>query len=629
MDKDKILFSNFPPVTTEEWEEVIKKDLKGADYERKLVWRTDEQFKVNPYYRMEDMEDIFHLSEDGTFPYTKDDASNWKIRQDFVVENPKETNALIHKAVKGGAESIGIDVKKFPEFTKEHLYNTLKGICPEQTEINIICNQNALSVLETLERFFEEEKLIAERIYINIEFDPFEEFVTEGKSYLDGIDLLRELITKCNFAPNMRVGILNGALYGNCGSSITEELAFTFNEVADLLDFLTESGLTIDEIAKRIKFKFGVGSNYFLEIAKFRTARYIWAKIFESYEPKDLTNGKMYIHAETSSWNKTIYDPYVNLLRTTTESMSSVIGGIDSLTVLPFNFITTKDDDFSLRLARNQQILLKEESNFDKVTDPAAGSYYVETLTKSFINNAWNQFLMVVEKGGFIKCFKENFIQDIITETSEKRNKNVAIRRESFVGVNQYPNISETIDFVPETLLETDEDIEDIEEESGCGCCISGDQFKLLEPYRGPECFERLRLETELYTKESGKRPTVFLFTYGNLGMRIARAGFATNFFGCAGFDIINNNGFSSVEVGIEAAKASKAEITVICSSDEEYATIAPPIYDGLKDDCIVVVAGNPKDSIDMLKEKGIEHFIHVRTNLLETLTEIQKQIIK
>ncbi|MDL2228406.1 methylmalonyl-CoA mutase family protein, partial [Odoribacter sp. OttesenSCG-928-L07] len=526
-------------------------------------------------------------------------------------------------AINNGVTSIGLNISNLKSLDKEKFYRLLKGICPEMTEVNFICHDNATELLEIIKTFFAEEKLIAERIYINIEFDPFEKFISEGKSFLEGIETLRLLISNCAFAPNMRVGIINAGLFENCGANSVEEVAFGMNELADVLDFLTETGLTIDDIARRLKFKTSIGSNYFMEIAKIRAIRFIWEKIVESYEPKNINDCNIYIHAETSSWNKTLYDPYVNMLRTTTESMSSILGGIDSLNVLPFNFITMQNDEFALRIARNQQLLLKEESNFDKVADPAAGSYFIEHLTSQLINRAWEQFLMVIEKQGFINCFKNNFIQDIIIESSTKRDSAIATRKESFIGVNQFPNITEAIDF---ELKENEES----PETPTCACAEESEieNFKTLQAYRGPEAFERLRLKTELFTKETGHRPTVFLFTYGNLAMRIARSGFATNFFGCAGYEIINNNGFTSIEVGVAAAKNSKADIVVICSADEEYELIAPEIYNELKDDAIVVIAGNPKDSMEKLTAVGIKHFINVKTNLLESLEYYQNIIL-
>lgn len=631
MNDDK-LFAQFPPVTTEEWESAIIKDLKGADYDKKLVWKTNEHINVRPYYRADDLKSITHLSDDGTFPYAKNNGSNWNVRQDFVIADDcdiKQLQRLVSLAVNNGVESVGYDFTKRTAPVGDELFLQLMKELKPATSVNLMCNTtNVMALFGLLKAYMKDMNVKSDSANFNIEYDPFFDFVSEGGSYMDGIDTLHNLIKESAEYPNMKVGVINASYFGNCGSFLVDELSFGLAEFADVLDFLTEAGETIDKIVPKLKLQVSIGSNYFFEIAKLRTARYIWGEMVNAYSPKNKDCCGVFIHAITSMWNKTLYDPYVNMLRTTTESMSSVIGGIDSLTVLPFNFVTMVNDEFALRIARNQQLLLKEESHFGNVTDPAAGSYYIESITEQFIENVWNKFLEINGKGGFIQCFKSNYIQDIITESCEKRDKAVATRRENFVGVNQYPNITETIDFdeVKKSCGCSDEEKEDT------SCCECGDmapKFRTLQPYRGTEPFERLRLQTELYTKESGHRPSVFLFTYGNLAMRIARAGFASNFFGCAGYKIINNNGFQTIEAGVEAAKQSKAEIVVICSSDEEYGNIAPEIYNGLKDSAIVVVAGNPVDCMDKLTAAGLQHFIHVRTNLLESLSNFQKLIIK
>ena len=633
MNNNDKLFAQFPPVSTEEWEDAIVQDLKGADYDKKLVWKTNEHITVQPYYRAKDLNNVTHLSENGIFPYAKSNASDWKIRQDFAISNNcnfVDVGKLIVKAIKNGAEAVGLDFTDFTSVSNDILADLINDIRPE-IEVNFMCNaENVIGIFNELLNYCDNNQIDINNHNYNFDFDPLASFILNGDSYLDGIDILRTMMIESKSYPNMHVGIINASLFGNCGAFIVDELAFGLSEFADILDFMTEAGINIDDITRKLKFQVSIGSNYFFEIAKIRAARYLIGQMIEAYKPSKIENCSLYIHAVTSSWNKTLYDPYLNMLRTTTESMSSIIGGIDSLTVLPFNFVTSTNDDFALRIARNQQIILKEESHFGKITDPAAGSYYIETLTEQLIEKAWNQFLMIIDKGGFVACFKENYIQNIISESSDMRDEAVATRKENFVGVNQYPNITENIDFESVNCCTDNNEKEDQDDvQSSCECENMVPQFRTLQPYRGPEHFERLRLKTELFTKKTGHRPKVFLFTYGNLAMRIARAGFASNFFGCAGFEIINNNGFNTVEVGIEAAKESKAEIVVICSSDEEYATVAIDIYNGLKDDSIVVVAGNPKESMDALKQAGLKYFIHVKTNILDSLNNFQRLIIK
>ena len=325
----------------------------------------------------------------------------------------------------------------------------------------------------------------------------------------------------------------------------------------------------------------------------------------------------MFIHSTTSLWNKTLYDPYVNLLRTTTEGMAAAIGDSDSLSILPFSAPFGKEDDFSRRIARNQQLIMKEEAYLDRIADPAAGSYYIENLTNSIAFHAWELFKTIEEKGGMIESVKVGFIQDEIKNTCQKKNMDIAHRRIILIGTNQYPNPLESIP--PETLDKLN--VFENKEPS---------KYKKLKVYRGARAFEEIRLATEKYVQEGNRKPVVFLLTTGNPGMRKARATFAVNFFGCAGYEIIDNKGFLTAEEGIEVALGSSADIVVVCSSDEEYAAVVPPVCSGIKavnKNTRLMVAGYPKEIIDTLKAAGVDDFIHVRTNMLEFLLDLQKTL--
>jgi methylmalonyl-CoA mutase len=320
----------------------------------------------------------------------------------------------------------------------------------------------------------------------------------------------------------------------------------------------------------------------------------------------------MTIHAVTSRWNKAMYDPYVNMLRTTTEAMSSIIAGIDSLTVGPFDEVFRKPDDFSERIARNQQLLLKEESYLDQVADPAAGSYYIENLTDAVAAEAWKLFLEVDARGGFLEAVAQGFVQERIEATAARRDADIAGRKETILGVNQYPNFTEKKE--AEIAANGANGVQHPDEKP---------LVKVLKPYRGAQSIEAIRHRTDMIA-QNHKRPAAFMLTYGNLAMRIARSQFSRNFFACAGFETFDNLGFKSAEEGVQAFLESKAEILVICSADEEYAVLAPAVKELVKDQGIVVVAGYPKDVVDELRAKGLEHFIHVRSNLLEELRKYQ-----
>ncbi len=614
------LFLDFPPVSTNEWEEKIFKDLKGADYDRKLTWNTGEGFKVKPYYRNEDLTELGYLDVfPGDFPFVRGEnllGNEWLIRQDIKVEDYQKDNKKILDILMRGINSLGIivDPSKKPAITD--IEKLLENVFADQVELNYCCGDYALELVEITLQLVKKYNRNLEKIRGSVAFDPLAYFTLNGKfrkSEQETFDNLAKIIEAARYLPHFSPVTVNGSIFKNAGSTIVEELAFTMAIGNDYLLRLTDTDLTVNEIAPSIRFNFAVGSNYFMEIARLRAARVLWAHIVNAYGPDDVDVTKTFIHTETSDWNMTIYDPYVNMLRTTTEAMSAIIGGIDSLTVKGYDAAFETPTAFAERIARNQQLLLKEESYLDKVVDPSAGSYYIENLTNSIVNEAWKLFLEIQDKGGYLEAFKKGFVQNMVKESANGKDMAIASRKLSILGTNQYPNPQEHLDKDIASLTSKNQ-----KEPEG--------QVEKLIPYRGAQAFEELRYQTDKYSQKN-KRPVVFMLTMGNLAMRRARAQFSGNFFACAGYEIIDNNGFDTVEQGVKAALDSNSDIVVLCSSDDEYSSIAIETYKMLKGKVIVVVAGYPKDIIEDLKAKGITRFIHLKTNVLETLKEFQKEL--
>lgn len=602
------LFSEFAPVSTEDWVAKITADLKGAPFEKKLVWKTGEGFNVNPFYRLEDIEGLKTTeSLPGEFPYvrgTKKD-NDWKVRQNIEVGCFKAANEKALDILNKGVTSLGFVIKG-DDVNKENIAALLKDVCPQAVELNFnTCLCKAEQLIAILAEVYKEKGADLEKCYGSVNYDPFKKPLIKGKENVNWVESAAAVLKAGAALPKYRVLAVNAFNLNNAGAFITQELGYALAWGNELMAKLTEAGFTADEVAKNIKFNFGISSNYFMEIAKFRAARWLWAEIVKAYAPACDCACKMLAHAQTSAWNMTIFDAHVNLLRTQTEAMSAAIAGVDSITVRPFDQTYQASDDFSERIARNQQLLLKEESHFDKVVDPSAGSYYVEVLTNSVADVAWKLFLDVEEKGGFAALANAGEIQKSVNASNEARHKNVATRREVLLGSNQYPNFTEVA-------------AEKIQESASC-CCGGGHcgeaTITALDFSRGASEFEALRLATE----KSGKTPKVFMLTIGNLAMRLARSQFSANFFACAGYKIIDNLGFETVEAGVEAAVKAGAEIVVLCSSDDEYATFAPEAYKALAGRAEFVVAGAPACMED-LKAVGIEQFVNVKSNVLETL---------
>lgn len=618
----KKLFSEFPPVTTQEWEARILSDLKGADYEKRLIWKTAEGFDVKPYYRAEDLSGLEYLNTlPAEFPYVrgnnkKDNA--WQIHQDIDTADIQEANRLGLDAIARGADSLGFDAGEIT--THKQINQLLANIELSKTSINFFASR---SYPLTLELFIYEVGHRAEGgdlIRGSVNFDPIGYLLLHGDFYMNWINNLEEAEYLINTVqkriPHFRAITVNGHYFQNAGSTLVQELAFSLASANEYLAGLTGKGFSIDELASRIQLSFSVGSDYFLEIAKLRAARLLWATMVSEYHPLKEDSLKAFIHSTTASWNKTLYDPYVNMLRTTTEGMSAAIGNADSISIRSFDAIFKNPDDFSRRIARNQQLILKEESYLDRIADPAGGSYYIENLTNSIAHHAWKLFLEIEEKGGMLECIKKGFVQDEVARSRQQKEMDIAQRKTVIIGTNQYPNLLEQMSEKQTRVVRDEPEVES--------------SYKKLSLFRGAEPFEKIRLATENYVAKGNKKPAVFLFTMGNLAMLRARAGFATNFFGCSGFDIIDNPGFQSIDEGVNAALESGAEVVVICSSDEEYALIVPEICSRLKTNkpsLKILLAGFPKDLIETFKSSGIDDFIHIRSNLLGTLQEYQHKL--
>lgn len=611
-EKKELLFDQFPPVSTEEWRAKVEADLKGAPFDKKLVWRTNEGFNLQPMYRAEDIKDFDTTNSlPGEYPYVRGIKTDneWLSRQEIIADTAEKANEIALDVLGKGINSLGLKVKDAADIAV-----LLKGIDLSKVEINLVCcPKKAIAVATALVDYIKANK--AEATFRgSVAFNPFKKALKHGQPFPGDIAQMgADMVKIAAPVEGLRVLSVDSEMLSNAGAYIFQELGYALAWGTEWLTLLTDKGLSASEVAKRIKFNMGVSSNYFMELAKFRAARMLWAQIVKQYPGTVDADCKQHVHAITSRFNQTIYDAHVNLLRSQTECMSAALAGVESITVTPFDTPYQTPDTFSERIARNQQFLLKEESHLDKVVDPAGGSYYVETLTVSIAKEAWKLFLEVEEKGGFLTCVNDGSIQAAVRETSAKRHTDVARRKEILLGTNQYPNINETA----AAKIVTD----------GCACsCGHGecDTEAGLPTSRAASDFEALRLATEA----SSHRPKVFMLTIGNLAMRLARAQFSTNFFGCAGYEIIDNLGFDTVEQGVDAALAKGADVIVLCSSDDEYATLAPEAFKYLDGRAEFVVAGAPA-CMEELQAAGIKEFVHVRCNVLDTLKAFNARLLK
>ncbi len=618
-DKEN-LFSEFPPVSSEQWKEQIEKDIKGRSLDT-LRWKPYEGFTVEPFYTQEDLQQLAYLTDSapGQFPYTRGtEAGNneWNINEYISEANIEAANKSALESLRMGAQSLTFVCRSeesgtsgVPIENKADMAALLKDIQIDEVPVHFKCGAAAMAILDLLSSEALNRSISLIDLRGSVDTNPIGELMLSGTYNPSKFDELKPVISCVSEQmPGFKGLTVHGEIFGDSGASAVQELSFSLASGVEYMDRLTSMGLTPEQIAGHMGFSFSIGSDYFMEIAKLRAARYLWAVLMEQY---GCNEGKMSIETVSSGWNQTVYDPYTNMLRGTVAAMAATIGGSDTVHISPIDSAYEKPGEFTRRMARNTQLILKNESYIDRVIDPSAGSYYIENLTDSLIQAAWELFLEVEKAGGLIEALKSGLIQDRIEETRSSKDEDLETGRATLLGVNRYPDLSEQ---APKTQL--------------TGTVRDNTKFEIkpLKPYRGAEAFEKLRMATENH--ESGA--SVFLLPVGNAAMRTARAGFSANFFGCGGFTVIDKGAFDSMEEGIEAAIKSGSGIVVICSSDKEYPDITPAICEKLKahdSDIHIIIAGNPKEHIEELKQAGVDDFIHVRSNILETLRKYQKAV--
>lgn len=615
-DSKEKLFSDFTAPSAQQWREKIEVDLKGADYQKKMVWRTNEGFSMEPFYRKEDVEGLSLVNAlPGQYPYVRGNkaADNaWHVRQDIKCGDcPKAANAKALDVLNRGVDSLGFIIPG-EKVEKDYVEALLEGILADCVELNFrTCQRCSVKLANILVDLFNAKGYDKSRLEGSISFDPIEKMLMKGKDTEKLLPVAKELVETLKDFPAFRAVAVNAYKLTDAGAYSYQDLGYALAWGNEYMTCLTEAGVPAALAAENIKFNLGINGVYFMEIAKLRAARMLWANIVGQYtDCKEAA--KMHVCAYTTTFNQTVFDSYVNMLRSQTEAMSAALGGVESMVVVPFDAPYETPTDFAERIARNQQLLLKDECHFDRMVDVAGGSYFIEQLTKSLSEQAWKLFLSVEEQGGFLAAVKTGAVQGVINETNAKRHADAGKRKEFLLGTNQFPNFTEK--------SEGKQPVECCCA-SSCGCGETTG-IPAIKGGRLASEFETLRLTTE----KASKVPVAFMLTIGNLAMRQARAQFSCNFLAAAGYKVVDNLGFKTVEEGVDAALKADADIVVLCSSDDEYAEYAIPAFQCLNGRAMFVVAGAPACMED-LQKAGIENFIHVRVDQMKTLKEYNAKL--
>jgi len=359
----------------------------------------------------------------GEYPYVRgynDTTNAWRIREDIVVTDVVKSNKAALAAIASGATALSFRVKELA--FKEELSKLLKGINLEEIAIHFASSHSYSILADLLIAFVKKSGFDPKKIRGTFNFDSIAYYLWHGSYYNSSEDNFNEAASLIKVLrkelPLFKVITVNGQHFYNAGATAVQELAYTLASANEYMAQMTDRGIDSDTVCNTIQLTFGIGSNYFMEIAKLRAARMLWSRLAEQYKPKDPSSLKVAIHACSGMYNKSIYDSYVNVLRLTTECMSAAIGGANAITILPFNNTYKLPDEFSSRIARNIQIVLKEESYLDKVVDPSAGSYYIESLTDEIAQMAWNLFKQTEKEGGILAVMEKGQLKKDIEKVA-------------------------------------------------------------------------------------------------------------------------------------------------------------------------------------------------------------------
>ncbi|HHW37142.1 MAG TPA: methylmalonyl-CoA mutase [Bacillales bacterium] len=709
MEKEKELkfdlkkFCEFPFPDVQKWKETAQESLKGKSFET-LMTKTYEGIELKPLYVQKDVENLSHVNDlpgEGSFvrgaDYLRNSANAWDIAQEITGRSAKQfnkaliedlergqtmVNLVVDEATKRGydadeAERDLVGLNGVPVASINELRDALANIDLKEHRLFMQTGISTLPVYAGLIAYAKEQDINIQELVAFIGLDPIGAIAATGQSKL-GIKRFYNTMAQLakwshKNSPNVKTIYIQGELYHNAGGSATEELAFALATGVEYINEMLDRGLEIDVIANQMYFSFAVGSNVFMEIAKLRAARMLWSKIVESFGGTKQAQ-KMYIHVRSSNWTKTVYDPYVNMLRTTTEAFAGAVGGANSMHVSPFDEAIRADDTFSRRIARNTQIILQEESLLNQIVDPAGGSWYVESLTDAVASKAWELFQEVEKNGGMYEALTAGLIQQKVRATANQKKNNIEYRKDRIVGTNMYPNLNEkplqvreAIEDFKTSLIEElkaqkaakrEDVIKALEEvqaavsnegqlvpafinAAAMGATVGemidqlaenckGEEVEKLTFQRGTEGFEQLRQASESYKEKNSQYPKVFFANLGSIPKHKARADFSAGFFAAGGFESVTTSGFASSEEAVKAALESGIDIVTICGTDEQYEEFVPAITKELKSnnkEIYIFVAGKPAPELEsQYVEAGVDEFIHAKSNCYQTLARLQER---
>jgi methylmalonyl-CoA mutase len=689
------LFSGFTAPSYQEWYDEAAASLKGAPFDKRVITKTYEGIDIQPLYTLEGAQNLPHIGTlPGFAPFVRGAraqgylAAPWLIAQELPLPLPKDVaEALAHDIPRGqtaanlvldeaaralldpsGADAALVGKGGMSVATAKDFDTALAPADLDKLPVFLNAGAAALPAAALLAA---SAKSRGKSLLGCVGADPLGALAKDGKLPLPLAAAYNSMAALAAWAgenaPGLQTVWVNASVWHDAGALAVQELAYALATGVEYMRALADRGLGVNTAAGHIRFAFSSGRNFYMEIAKFRAARILWCQAVREFGGSAEAQ-KMRIHGRTSAWTKTIYDPYVNMLRNTVEAFAAAMGGVESLHVAHFDEAARLPGEFSRRVSRNVQIVLQEECHFTQPVDPSGGSFTVETLTDQLAQAAWKLFQAIEAEGGMAQAILKGLPQAAVADVAKKKAAGFAARRDVIVGVNMYPNMLEKrLEPIPldHAALKAErsamvaagkaaDKVAAVANASGAakaaaaveaalagatlgelakalGAAGAGETAQPVRTHRGAEPYEKLRDAMEAGLKKTGSRIKVFLANMGPIPQHKPRADFTTGFFQAGGFEVLQNNGHATPEEAADAAVASGAPIVVICSTDATYPGLAPRVAGLIKakaPQAEIILAGMPASDelAAQYKEAGVADWIHIRANCLDMLTNFQKK---
>ena len=591
------LFQDFNPVSKQEWIDKVNIDLKGADFNKTLVWKNLSKIDFQPFYTKEDAQILLNNTGENS-----QNIVNYRL---ITGDSNEASNLLALKAIEEGINGLLFNVTN-----KTNASVLLKGINLNNVTVSFNLQENATEFAKQFISVVNEQNIDKNNLKGYFNSNIITTYVTTGNLDITQFKVAAELINITEAFPNFKALTISGNEFLNAGANQVQEIAYTLNALVFINEKLLEQGIQTPSIFNNLNIDFAIGSEYFIEIGKFRAFNVLLNEVAIKY---GISNFSKTITAKTAVWNKSITDAHTNLLRATTEAMSAILGNVDGVLIDPYDKEFKNPTDFSNRIAGNITTILKEESYFGKVANPVDGSYYVEEVTYKIAEKALELFQSIESNGGFYASFESELIQQQIAEIRQEKIKLLSQRRLVLVGVNKYPNLMEK---VSSTILSNNN---------------NDSTSKVLKPRRASLEIEAIRKTTEELVEKSGVRPIVELASFGNLTMRKARAAFSYDFIGVSGFNVQQEKSFESAQIAAQESSKSNSHVVVICSSDQDYdesALAFVKTFRTINTSKVLLLAGAPAN-MNELTEAGLDGVVNLRSDVIETISNIQQKVKK